>query len=79
MRVPCPLTPYNHGLNPKRAAKIIQPDPPSAPGADEAESLDVWGFRDTHFDINENGHVIIRGSRYEELPASCHRCERSSV
>ena len=32
----------------------------------------MWGFRDTHFDISENGHVIIRGSRYElsgkELP-----------
>src|SRR5437763_10743383 len=38
----------------------------------EAESLDVWGFRDTHFDFSENGHVMIRGSRYElsgkELP-----------
>jgi alkyldihydroxyacetonephosphate synthase len=39
---------------------------------DDAESLDVWGFRDTHFDFSENGHVMIRGSRYElsgkELP-----------
>jgi alkyldihydroxyacetonephosphate synthase len=52
--------------------KIIRPEPPPAPGADEAESLDVWGFHDTHFDISENGHVVIRGSRYElsgkELP-----------
>ena len=50
----------------------IVPDPPSPPEESEAESLDVWGFRDTHFDISENGHVIIRGSRYElsgrELP-----------
>jgi len=52
--------------------KIIKPDPPPAPGPGDAESLDVWGFRDTHFDFSENGHVMIRGSRYElsgkELP-----------
>jgi alkyldihydroxyacetonephosphate synthase len=50
----------------------IVPDVPAPPGESEAESLDVWGFRDTHFDISENGHVIIRGNRYElsgrELP-----------
>jgi alkyldihydroxyacetonephosphate synthase len=54
-------------------AKLTPPEaPPQAVRADEAESLDVWGFRDTHFDISENGHVIIRGTRYElsgkELP-----------
>ena len=41
-------------------------------GPDEAESLDVWGFSDTHFDFSNNGHVMIRGTRYElsgkELP-----------
>ena len=48
--------------------------PPSAPQFDpiDAESLDVWGFRDTHFDFSKDGHVIIRGTRYElsgkELP-----------
>jgi alkyldihydroxyacetonephosphate synthase len=51
---------------------FITPGPPPPPGADESESLDVWGFRDTRFDINENDRVIIRGSRYElsgkELP-----------
>jgi alkyldihydroxyacetonephosphate synthase len=51
---------------------FIVPEPPRAPGENEAESLDVWGFRDTRFDISENGHVIIRGNRYElsgkELP-----------
>ena len=51
---------------------FIVPEPPPARGADETESLDVWGFRDTRFDINENGRVVIRGSRYElsgkELP-----------
>jgi alkyldihydroxyacetonephosphate synthase len=54
------------------AAKIIKPEKRPEPGPDEAESLDVWGFRDTRFDISENGHVIIRGTRYElsgkELP-----------
>jgi alkyldihydroxyacetonephosphate synthase len=39
---------------------------------DEAESLDVWGFADTHFGFSESGHVFIQGSRYElsgkELP-----------
>jgi alkyldihydroxyacetonephosphate synthase len=43
-----------------------------APDSSEDESFDVWGFRDTHFDFSENGHVIIRGNRYElsgkELP-----------
>jgi len=51
---------------------LITPNPPPVPGVDETESLDVWGFRDTRFDINENDRVIIRGSRYElsgkELP-----------
>jgi alkyldihydroxyacetonephosphate synthase len=51
---------------------VIVPEPQSAPGEGEAESLAVWGFRDTHFDVSENGHVIIRGNRYElsgkELP-----------
>ncbi len=50
----------------------IVPDPPPAESPDEAESLDVWGFRDTRFEFNENGHVTIRGDRYElsgkELP-----------
>ena len=53
-------------------SEIIYPDPPAMPNTDEAESLDVWGFRDTHFDFSENGHVMIRGKRYElsgkELP-----------
>ena len=56
----------------KDVATIIYPDAPPAPSSAEAESLDVWGFRDTHFDFSENGHVVIRGSRYElsgkELP-----------
>jgi alkyldihydroxyacetonephosphate synthase len=52
--------------------KLITPEPPPAEPPGEAESLDVWGFRDTHFDFSENGHVMVRGSRYElsgkELP-----------
>lgn len=51
---------------------LIIPEAPPPPGAAETESLDVWGFRDTRFDINEKGRVVIRGSRYElsgkELP-----------
>ncbi len=51
---------------------FIIPEPPPARSPDETESLDVWGFRDTHFDISNNGHVMIRGNRYElsgkELP-----------
>jgi alkyldihydroxyacetonephosphate synthase len=52
--------------------KLIRPAAPPVQRPDEAESLDVWGFSDTHFDFTENGDVIIRGSRYElsgkELP-----------
>src|SRR6267378_4395240 len=42
------------------------------PNEQDAESPDVWGFRDTRFSINENGHAVITGNRYElsgkELP-----------
>ena len=42
------------------------------PSPSDAESLDVWGFKDSGFTINENGHVVLRGTRYElsgkELP-----------
>lgn len=31
----------------------------------EHESLDVWGFKDTRFTINERGHVELIGNRYE--------------
>ena len=55
-----------------KAPKLITPETPPTPRPDEAESFDVWGFRDTRFDFSENGHVMIRGSRYElsgkELP-----------
>ena len=57
---------------PASDGSFIIPDPPPAPRESDAESLDVWGFRDTHFDVNDKGHVIIRGTRYElsgsELP-----------
>jgi len=54
---------------PKEA--LLNPEPlPEIAG--DAESLDVWGFRDSGFTINENGHVVMRGHRYElsgvELP-----------
>ena len=52
------------------SSRII-PDPPLLPSGDE-ESLDVWGFRDTHFQITLAGNVILTGSRYplcdQELP-----------
>lgn len=54
------------------AQDLIYPEAPQSPDSSEDESFDVWGFRDTHFDFSENGHVMIRGSRYElsgkELP-----------
>ena len=70
---PVPEEPHTTARRPTaRAGALIIPEKPAAPGPSEAESLDVWGFQDTHFDINANGNVIIRGSRYElsgkELP-----------
>src|SRR6267378_4529058 len=50
---------------PEKSQQVIVPEPLPAPRPDEAESADVWGFSDTHFDINENGHVTIRGTRYD--------------
>lgn len=54
---------------PKESLLSPEPLPPSA---NDAESLDVWGFRDSGFAINENGHAVMRGHRYElsglELP-----------
>lgn len=50
---------------------LIYPEP-IVIGADEAESWENWGFRDTSFAINERDVVEITGSRYElsgqELP-----------
>jgi len=52
-------------------APRIYPEPPEPSPAD-AESLDVWGFRDTRFRAREDGVVEVTGSRYElsgqELP-----------
>jgi len=50
---------------PEKSQQVIVPEPLPPPRPDEAESVDVWGFSDTHFDINENGHVTIRGTRYD--------------
>jgi alkyldihydroxyacetonephosphate synthase len=41
--------------------KRIVPEPPVAAGE---ESLDVWGFRDSGFHVDEAGQVGFRGSRY---------------
>jgi alkyldihydroxyacetonephosphate synthase len=45
--------------------KLIKPEITPIDRPEEAESLDVWGFRDTRFDFTESGEVTIRGSRYE--------------
>jgi alkyldihydroxyacetonephosphate synthase len=59
-------------LSSNDGTNIIRPGKRPAAGPDEAESLDVWGFSDTHFDFSSSGHVMIRGTRYElsgkELP-----------
>ena len=52
----------------------IVPEAPPPTTESEAESLDVWGFRDTHFDISENGHVIIRGRLFVEA-RGCHSAD----
>jgi alkyldihydroxyacetonephosphate synthase len=44
-------------------ARRIVPEPP-APIAPGEISLDVWGFSDSGFQINEAGQVEFRGSRY---------------
>ncbi len=53
-------------------ASLIRPAPPAVDPAD-AESADVWGFRDSGFEVNERGHVEARGRRYalsgQELPS----------
>ncbi|MEE2780221.1 MAG: FAD-binding oxidoreductase [Myxococcota bacterium] len=53
------------------AGRIIPGPPPIDPG--DEESLDVWGFTDTAFAINERGNVTLTGSRYalsgQELPS----------
>jgi len=41
---------------------LIYPDP-LIPAADEAESLENWGFQDTKFAINKKGNATIVGSR----------------
>ncbi len=43
---------------------VVSPEPPR-PDTNDAESLDVWGFRDSGFAINENGHAFLKGNRYE--------------
>lgn len=43
---------------------LIYPKP-FEPKAEDVESNDNWGFRDTRFSINERGHAVILGNRYE--------------
>ena len=44
------------------AAHIV-PEPPT-PRAEGSESLDVWGFADSGFQVNATGEVEFRGARY---------------
>jgi alkyldihydroxyacetonephosphate synthase len=45
-------------------AQKIVPAPPRASPQDE-ESLEVWGFKDTRFQIDPSGTVELTGNRYE--------------
>jgi alkyldihydroxyacetonephosphate synthase len=47
------------------SGRIVPPVLP--PKAADAESLDVWGFKDTAFGINERGHVHVTGNRYDGM------------
>jgi alkyldihydroxyacetonephosphate synthase len=51
--------PSAHLSEPQR----IVPDPPE-PRPGEVESLDVWGFTDSGFEIDAQGQVTFRGRRY---------------
>jgi alkyldihydroxyacetonephosphate synthase len=57
--------------DPSSASPLVEPGPPAA-RADDVESLDVWGFRDTAFRARADGVVELTGNRYElsgqELP-----------
>ena len=57
--------PGKHGYRaPAGDSRIVPEPPPPVPPEDE-ESLDVWGFRDTRYFVNDRGHVEISGNRYE--------------
>lgn len=49
----------NHDATTRR---IIPALPPASTVAEE--NLDVWGFKDSGFAVNDNGDVEVRGSRY---------------
>jgi alkyldihydroxyacetonephosphate synthase len=59
-----PENPYNE-IN-----KIVPPAPQQS--LNDGESQEVWGFKDSRFEINDRGHVILLGDRYDlsghELP-----------
>lgn len=61
---------FHPGLDSVPEGAITPAPLPPETGAEE--SLEVWGFRDTRFQVNERGHVELTGSRYplsgQELP-----------
>src|SRR5438094_7534577 len=68
---PVPVPPLEAALAVKdTGGRIIPNQSPRLPR--DAESLDVWGFRDSGFRVLQNGSVILTGSRYAlsgmELP-----------
>ena len=46
-----------------RCETRIYPEP-LEPDPSEVESLDVWGFRDTAFEVRADGVVVLKGRRY---------------
>jgi alkyldihydroxyacetonephosphate synthase len=52
------------GAEQSQQANRIYPDRPPAPRADDALSLDVWGYRDSGFETNAAGDVEFKGARY---------------
>lgn len=47
----------------KNPRELIIPGPPKVDPRDD-ESQDVWGFKDTRFQINSSGNVELAGQRY---------------
>lgn len=72
VRPPGDASPFAPPWSASDEATTIVPPPPHLDPQD-VESQDVWGFRDTRFDINDRGHVVLTGNRYAlsglELPS----------
>ncbi|MBC7544835.1 MAG: FAD-binding oxidoreductase [Candidatus Sericytochromatia bacterium] len=65
-------TAATHGRRPEFQPTMDPPDarfvpgpPPTTPK--DVDSLDVWGFTDTTFAVNDKGNVAVTGNRYDGL------------